>query len=87
MKESLTQFANIRNVGIKTILSIIGLVLIISVLYPFVLENLYLTDKVEDWDKSEWIQILIGFFLAVGGAKYNTLLDAILNKFQNGKVS
>lgn len=83
MSEASSKFVNIRNLGVKTVLVIVGLLLVVSALYPFILENFYLTDKVEEWDGTEWIMIGVGFFLAVGGAKYNTAMDIILGKFKN----
>lgn len=86
MKESISKFSKIRNIGTKTVLAFIGLILISSQVYPFILKGFMLTEKVEIWDKTEWILLLVGFFLAVGAAKYNTVLDLILNKFSNSKT-
>lgn len=83
----ITSFINIRNVGIKTIIMFLGLLLISSQLYPFIMKGFLLTDKSVEWDYTKWVLLLVGFFLAVGAARYNTMLDAILSKFQNGKIS
>lgn len=88
MKEETSKIARIRNLGAKIVLTVFGLILIGSQLYPFVMKGFMLTEKVEIWDSTEWILSGLGFFLAVGAAKYNTMLNIIMNKFnsmKNGK--
>lgn len=90
MKERISKFTNIRNIGIKTILGMLGLLLTIAVIYPFLMEKFYLTDKDAVWTNEDWILLSVGFFLAVGGAYYNKIADGIANKFnseKNGKAN
>lgn len=84
MKETFSEFTNIRNIGIKSILAIIGLLVVFAVLYPFILSKLYLTDRAAPiWVYTDWILISIGFFLAVGAAYYNKIADGIATKFNS----
>lgn len=89
MKEAVSKFTSIRNIGIKSILSIIGLLVVFVVFYPFIISRLYLTDRPDPvWTYTDWILISMGFFLSVGGAYYNKLADGIASKFNfktNGK--
>lgn len=85
MKESLIRLKNIRNIGIKTVLALLGLLITIAVAYPFILERFYLTERDAIWTNEDWILLIVGFFLAIGGAYYNKIADGIANKFNNGK--
>ena len=82
MKETVSKFAKIRNLGIKSVLAFIGLGIVASVFYPFVLSKFYLTDRdAPIWNNTDWILSAVGFFLAVGGAYYNVISEKIANKF------
>lgn len=82
MKSAINHFVNIRNIGIKSVLAIIGLIVVMSVFYPFILSKLYLTERAAPtWVTTDWILLSGGFFLAVGGAYYNKIADGIAAKF------
>ncbi len=84
MKETISKFSSIRNIGIKSILAIIGLVVVLGVFYPFILSKFYLTDRPTPvWITTDWILLSGGFFLAVGGAYYNKIADGIATKFNS----
>lgn len=85
MKEFFKKMTDYRNLWIKTALAFTGLLLTGAVVYPFIMERFYLTDKNAEWTNEDWILLAVGFFLAVGAAQYNTVLDMITSKFGKSK--
>jgi len=86
MKDIISKFSKIRNIWIKSILAVIGLIVVLSVFYPFILTKFYLTEKeIPTWNTTDWILLSGGFFLSVGGAYYNKIVDGIAGKFSNSQ--
>lgn len=79
--EKKSRFISVRDFVIKSILGFLGVVVITSQVYPFIMKSFMLTDKEETFDSTEWYLLLIGFFLAVGGAYYHKIAEAIAKKF------
>ncbi|EKF56242.1 hypothetical protein I215_01928 [Galbibacter marinus] len=73
-------FLDIRNVLIKTIAMMIGVICMIASVYNGVMWAFLLTDK-EPENEVYWWLLIVGFFLALGAAFYNRIVDAISNGF------
>jgi len=71
----------IRNVMIKTIAMIIGVICMIASVYNSVLWALLLTDKAPSNEVYWWL-LIVGFFLALGAAFYNRIADSISRGFE-----
>lgn len=73
-------FLDIRNVLIKTIAMMIGVICMIASVYNSVLWALLLTDKAPSNEVYWWL-LIVGFFLAMGAAFYNRIADTISRGF------
>ncbi|WP_456867587.1 hypothetical protein [Galbibacter sp. BG1] len=74
------KFLNIRNVIIKTIAMLIGIICMVASVYNSVLWALLLTEKAPEKEVYWWL-LIVGFFLALGAAFYNRIADAISSGF------
>ncbi|UII79992.1 hypothetical protein [Flagellimonas sp. CMM7] len=78
MTKWIENWTGIRNFGVKTVLAIVGLYFVIGTGHKYVAD---LCNELK-WDSSDTYIMLGGFFLAVGAAVYNVVLDAIIEKFK-----
>jgi len=73
-------FLNIRNLAIKTAVMGLGMVCMVASVYNSVLWGFLLTEKKPEKEIYWWL-LIVGFFLALGGAFYNSMADAIVKAF------
>ena len=73
-------FLEIRNIGIKTFLMILGLIAATASVYHSVLFAFLLTENQPE-KEIYWELLIVGFFLAIGAAFYNKVADAIATLF------
>lgn len=71
------KFLEIRNIGIKTILMILGLILVVASVYNSAMFAFLITDKKPE-QEIYWSLLSVGFFLAVGAAFYNKALGILV---------
>jgi len=74
------KFLDIRNITIKTIAMLIGVICMIASVYNSVLWGLLLTER-EPKNEVYWWLLIVGFFLSMGAAFYNRITDAIVRGF------
>ena len=91
MKQRLEEYTNIRNVIAKTILFVIGTVLLLSLFWGYILQGFNLnTSELKEWSRTDSILLIVGFILMVGAAYFNKVIDVMLSSLQklfgqNGK--
>ncbi|MEO0573038.1 MAG: hypothetical protein AAF039_15125 [Bacteroidota bacterium] len=82
MTKIVDKLTGIRNWGVKTMLVMIGVIMVIAAVWQNGMSFLWLTEKIPaPWSSTNWIFLLGGFVLAVGAAYYNKIVDGIINKF------
>ena len=80
MKDRVKKIINIKNLAIKLFLGFWGVVLVVGSTYPLISYWFSISDENPQWDENNVIGLGVGFFLAVGGYKYNTIIDKLSNK-------
>ena len=76
----MNKIAQIRNIIAKTVLTLIGTVLMLSIFWGYILQGFNLnTSPVKEWSSTDTILLIVGFVLMVGAAYYNKILDFIVS--------
>lgn len=73
--------ASIRNIVAKTILMLIGTIVMISLFWGYILQGFNLnTSPIKVWSGTDWILLGAGFVLMIGAAYFNKIVDLIIGK-------
>jgi hypothetical protein len=74
------KISDIRNVISKTIMMVVGSVLMISLFWGYIIEGFIGKDtRIKEWTQTDTILLVVAFVLMVGAAYFNRILDIIIN--------
>lgn len=73
------KIANIRNIIAKTFLMILGVIVMLSLFWGYILQGFNLNEsEIKEWTRTDWILLTVSFVFLVGAAYFNKILDFIL---------